>query len=65
MPEMFCSEKDGMVYVYRSTSEYNPDAHSKRSKSKYVEQAFDVMKNDLDGDRCAPLAHKRPKTVCW
>ena len=51
MPEMFCYEKDGMIYVYRSTSEYNPDAQSKRYKSEYVEQAFNVLKNDLDGDR--------------
>lgn len=36
MPELFCSEKDGKIYVYRSTSEYNPDAKSKRSVSEYI-----------------------------
>ena len=65
MPEMFCSEKDGMVYIYRSTSEYNPDAHSKRSKSKYVEQAFEVLRTIWVVADGAPLAKKRPKTVCW
>ncbi len=36
MPEIFCSEKDGKIYVYRSTSEYDPDSHSKVSKSEYI-----------------------------
>lgn len=36
MPELFCSEKNGRIYVYRSTSEYDPETRSKRSVSEYI-----------------------------